>query len=249
MTLATIDDVLRELDAIVAASRERGSADGYFAALYRRTTAAVKAAIEAGEFEDGPRMVRLDVIFAERYIAAWHARQRGEPVTAVWAVAFDGGRTYWPLVLQHLLAGMNAHINLDLGIAAAVVAPGDAISGLERDFVAINAILARMVDDVQLRLARIWPGLYLLDRIGQGFDESMMNFSIRRAREHAWLTASVLARLPRIARDLHIRNVDAAMAALGRRLLQPGAALDVKLAAIRLRERGSVAEKIDLLYR
>ena len=39
MTLESIDDVLRELDAIVAVSRERGVADGYFAALYRRTTA------------------------------------------------------------------------------------------------------------------------------------------------------------------------------------------------------------------
>jgi hypothetical protein len=38
------------------------------------------------------------------------------------------------------------------------------------------------------------------------------------------------------------------MAALGRRVLNPGASLAVKLAAVRLSERGSVAAKIDALF-
>jgi hypothetical protein len=39
-----------------------------------------------------------------------------------------------PRVVQHVLLGMNAHINLDLGVAAAEVAPGPAIAGLRGDF-------------------------------------------------------------------------------------------------------------------
>lgn len=249
MTLESIDDVLRELDAIVAVSRERGSADGYFASLYRRTTAEVQARIERGDFADGIRMTRLDVVFARRYLDAWHARERGLPTTAVWGVALGCTQDYWPLVIQHLLLGMNAHINLDLGIAAAEVAAGDAIEGLESDFNVINGVLADMVDDVQARLARIWPAMRWLDRAGHDLDEAVINFSIRRARDHAWLTATTLARLPVVAHGLHIRNVDAAMAALGRRVLRPGPSLAVKLAAVRLRERGSVAEKIDALFR
>lgn len=248
MTLDSIDDVLRELDTIVAVSRQRGSADGYFAALYRRTTAEVKARIEKGIFADSARMTRLDIVFARRYLEAWQARERGERTSAVWSVAFGGARDFWPIVLQHLLLGMNAHINLDLGVAAAEVAPGDAISGLEGDFAAINGVLADMVDDVQARLAQIWPAMRWLDRAGSDVDEAVVNFSIRRARDHAWLTATTLARLPAVARDMHIRNVDAAMAALGRRVLNPGPSLAVKLAAVRLRERGSVAAKIDTLF-
>jgi hypothetical protein len=248
MTLESIDDVLRELDAIVAVSRERGAADGYFAALYRRTTAEVKARIERGHFADAARMTRLDVVFARRYLEAWHARERGEPTTAVWAVAFDAGREYRPIVLQHLLLGMNAHINLDLGIAAAEVAPGDEIEGLERDFAAINGVLADLVDDVQVRLARIWPAMRWLDRAGQGLDEAVVNFSIRRARDHAWHTATTLARLAGPAHAGYIHSVDTAMAALGRRVRHPGASLAWKLAAVRLRERGSVAAKIDALF-
>jgi hypothetical protein len=248
MKLESIDDVLQALDAIVAVSRERGVADGYFAALYRRTTADVKARIDRGEFEDGARMTRLDVAFARRYLEAWHARERGEPTTAVWTVALGAGRDFWPIVLQHLLLGMNAHINLDLGIAAAEIAPGEAIGGLERDFNAINDVLADLVDDVQERLARIWPAMQWLDRAGQDLDEAVINFSIRRARDHAWRTATTLARAPAPARDEHIRKVDAEMAALARRVLHPGVSLAWKLAVVRLRERGSVAAKIDALF-
>ena len=39
---ATIDDVIVQLDFIIDTARRRGSADGYFAALYRRVTETVK---------------------------------------------------------------------------------------------------------------------------------------------------------------------------------------------------------------
>ena len=48
---ATIDDVIAQLDVIIATARRRGSADGYFAALYRRVTATVKTRIAQGAFE------------------------------------------------------------------------------------------------------------------------------------------------------------------------------------------------------
>lgn len=250
MSLAAIDEVLRQLDEIVAVSRRRGSADGYFAALYRRTTAEVKRGIERGAFVDGERLARFDALFAERYLAAWRARERGEPTTAAWGVALGCDREYWPVVLQHLLLGMNAHINLDLGIAAAEIAPGAAIGGLQRDFDAVNAILAAMVNDMQARLAAIWPAMRWLDRSGGELDEAVINFSIQRARTEAWRVAVALAALPSAAeREAYIRRVDADMAALGRRVLRPGAKLTLKLALIRMRERGSVADKIDVLFK
>lgn len=156
--LTSIDDVLRELDAILDVARRRGTADGYFAALYRRVTAEVKARIARGEFDDGGRMARFDVIFAGRYIEAWWQRERGETPTACWGVAFDSSRSYWPVVMQHLLVGMNAHINLDLGIAAAEVAAAGEIDALKNDFHTINRILGELVDDVQDRLARSGRG-------------------------------------------------------------------------------------------
>lgn len=246
----TIDDVLAELDAIIACARRRGSADGYFAALYRRVTVEVKTRIAAGAFQDGERMTQFDVRFAWRYIDAWKAREQGATTSAVWGVAFGCDRAYWPVVLQHLLVGMNAHINLDLGIAAAEAARGGAIEALEGDFNAINDILCSMIDDVQDRLTEVWPALRVQDRICGGTDEAVANFSIRHARAQAWELARTLAALPgERERAAHIRDVDATMAALGRMVLRPGFMLELKLAWVRLRERGTVAEKIAVLLR
>lgn len=248
MGLATIGEVLDQLDAIVEISRERGTADGFFAALYRRVTAEVEARIGRGAFEDGERMARFDVVFASRYVEAWSAYERGRPLTASWRVAFGCRGDYWPVVLQHLLVGMNAHINLDLGIAAADVAPGTAIHGLRKDFDLINDILCEMVDDVQTRLARVWPTLRMIDRICGDLDEAVVHFSIRRARAQAWDLAVALAgTVDEARRAQRIEEVDTAMACLGRRVLNPGVKLRLMPGWARLGERGTIAEKLDVL--
>ena len=99
---------------------------GYFAALYRRVTCAVRDGISAGSFQNGPLMEQLDVVFASRYLDALATFQAGGAATRSWMVAFHGYDDANLLILQQLLSGMNAHINLDLGIAAAQVSPGSA---------------------------------------------------------------------------------------------------------------------------
>src|ERR1700712_5050404 len=123
MEFSTIDDVIAQLDIIIDTARRRGSADGYFAALYRRVTETVKIRIAQGAFADGPRMARFDIAFASRYVGAWRQHERGEKPTSAWSAALSCGTSFWPVVIQHLLLGMNAHINLDLGIVAAEIAP------------------------------------------------------------------------------------------------------------------------------
>lgn len=98
---------------------------GYFAALYRRVTMAVKQGVADNIFQDGARMERLDVIFANRYLDALQEFRNGQPTTMSWRAAFQAAAHWYPLVLQQLLVGMNAHINLDLGVAAACCAPRD----------------------------------------------------------------------------------------------------------------------------
>jgi hypothetical protein len=249
MPLLSIDDVLAELDRIIDVCRKRGTADGYFAALYRRVTAAVKDGVARGAFEDNERMARFDVLFASRYIDAWNQHERGEKPTAAWATALGCATSPTPVVLQHLLVGMNAHINLDLGIVAAEIAPGAAIGGLKNDFNAINQLLADLVNDVQDRLAAVWPIMTLIDELGGDLDESVVNFSIGRAREHAWLMAQALAAMPEEARAAYIQTVDTAMALLGQGVLNPGLKARAVLALVRAQEHGTVSEKLDILLK
>jgi hypothetical protein len=70
MPAKSIDEIVVELTRIVDQARANKSRIGYFAAMYRKVTLAIKEAIDAGEFEEAERMTRLDVIFAQRYIDA-----------------------------------------------------------------------------------------------------------------------------------------------------------------------------------
>ncbi len=192
----TIDDVIDRLDGIIAWSYTRGSRLGFFPAMYRKTTAEVKRGLECGRFANPQRMETLDVVFAGRYFEAFERHRRGERPTRAWAYAFNMAEHPAPTVIQHLLLGMNAHINLDLGIAAADVAPGDALPGLKRDFDEINAVLGELIDAIQADLAAVFPAMQRIDKLGGTLDEQVVRFSIERARAGAWHKAKVLAGLP-----------------------------------------------------
>ena len=125
--LATsIDEVIAQLGDVIDRSLRERNRLGFFAALYRKVTIKVKEGIVAGRFDDGPRMERLDVIFANRYLEALTRLGSGQAPTPCWALSFEAAATWPPIILQHLLLGMNAHINFDLGIAAATTCPGAA---------------------------------------------------------------------------------------------------------------------------
>ena len=68
MAATDIDGVIQQLDVIIDWAHRHKSRLGYFAALYRKVTLKVKEGISEGFFEDGERMERLDVVFANRYL-------------------------------------------------------------------------------------------------------------------------------------------------------------------------------------
>jgi hypothetical protein len=243
----TIDEALAGMDAVIERARAEGDRIGYFAVLYRKVTAKVKEGIEAGFFDDAERMVRLDCLFADRYLEAVATRDRGGAPTRSWALTFAAGPRWRPLILQHLLVGINAHINLDLGIAAARCSPGDELAGLRRDYDRINAILATMIATIQADLLEISPWMRLLDRVGARTQSEVVRFSIVTARAGAWRFATDLAGSPPAEWDAAIATRDRAVAAVGERVLHPGPWMSAGLLAVRLRERGDVADHLDLL--
>ena len=247
MQAQNIDDVIERLTEIIdEASRERLRL-GYFPALYRRVTLRIRDGIAQGFFDDGPRMERLDVVFAGRYLDALEAWRSGGKPTTSWQAAFDAAGEFWPIVVQHLLLGISAHINLDLGIAAARTAPGAALAPLRADFDRINSILASLVDSVQQELAQVWPLLRFFNRRLGTVDDRIINFSMKRARAFAWNVAEQLAPLPEAAQAERVAELDAQVAKLAERIRHPGIVLGVVTKIVRLGERTSVPETIRIL--
>src|SRR5664279_5456169 len=146
---ATIDEVISYLEKIIMWCEINNNCAGYFAVLYYKVTCQIKVCINNKDFEDGARLERLDVVLATRYIDAFHSWISGRQPGSSWQVAFDSVSRNTPLVLQHLLLGINAHINLDLSIATIMVMKGFALDEMHKDFNAINSILASMIDNVE----------------------------------------------------------------------------------------------------
>lgn len=195
-----IEGILEELDEIVAWCVANDSRAGYFAALYRRVTRTVRARIGTGYFDDDQRMETLDATFATRYLTAFRQWRAGDPaISACWKVAFDAVADPSLIILQNLLAGMNAHITYDLGIASAQVA--GTLEGLERlhgDFDKINDLLACLVPTVFAELGGLSPLIHLVEEVGDPDEEKLVDRLMDVARDFAWLFATELV----ILRDL-----------------------------------------------
>lgn len=244
----TIDEVIEQLGSIIARSIREQSRLGYFAALYRKVTIKVKEGIAAGRFEDGPRMERLDVRFANRYIAALNQFQHEQRPSLCWLASFKAAGAWRPIILQQLLLGMNAHINFDLGIAAAEIAPGDQLPSLQHDFNEINAILAGLVAQVQSEVYEVSPWIRFLGNIDPKADTAIVNFSMDKARASAWKLATLLAPLSQSQWTPHLALRDLEASALAELVRYPiGLIFKLGLIVIRSRENNDIARVIDVL--
>ena len=187
----SIDEVIQILGEIIASEVEAASNMAFFPTLYKQVTERIKQGIQNQEFDDNARMERLDVIFANRYIAAYDAYKSGGTPTKSWETAFKAADNQKLLILQHLLLGINAHINLDLGIAVSETMRADEpLEPIHDDFNKINAILSDMADGVQKKIGRVSPLFSLLDKIMKGKEDLIASFSIEIARDEAWIFAN-----------------------------------------------------------
>jgi len=184
-----LDDVIADLDVIIERAIEDRSELGIFPAMYRAVTVGVQEAVSVGFFDHNDAMEQLSVVFADRYLDAYDAMRHNRSVTESWQVAFaaamDGQRR---MVVQHLLAGMTAHINLDLGIATARVAADDPDS-MYMDFFRVNQMLYEQVNGFQQMLNSVSSRMRWIDTIGGTLDERLAKIGIGGARERAWRLA------------------------------------------------------------
>lgn len=243
----TIDEIINRLDGVIEQCSRENSKMGFFAVLYRDVTVEVQRSIIAGRFEDGPRMERFDVLFANRYLDAIDRYWRKERPTRSWLLAFEAAEKRPPIILQHLLLGMNAHINLDLAIAAVQTAPGETLPGLKRDFYEITVLLDEMIDHVQERIDHVSPWFRIIDRVGGRTEEHICAFAIAEARTLAWRAAERLAVLNPEAFEREVAEHDQVVARIGQAIRKPGGLLGLGLHLIRVRERHHVRKVIEAL--
>lgn len=250
--VGTISEVVEVLDSIITWSISASSRLGYFAALYKRITIAVGVALKQGAFEDGPRMERFDVAFAGRYLAAlngyFHPHRYRTP-THSWQVTFDAAQRSEPIIVQHLLGGINAHICLDLGIVAQTIAGGAQLPTLREDFNRLNAVLASQVKGVVEDINELSPVLAALYAVLQDQQIALINEAVRSFRDSAWRFATLLAASPDVFDPGVIVARDLQVAQQGALMYSPPAPIAVVVGAIAASESRDVVENLKALDR
>lgn len=193
MLPTTIDGVVNRLQDIIDESITGGSRLGYFAALYKRMTMAVHDGIRAGRFQDAARMEALDVTFANRYLVTREQYFAGELHGQSWLQAYEAAATDKYTLLQHLLIGINPHIMIDLGVAAARTCPGPAFAALQPDFTTINTVITSLFPVVNAELDELSPVERAIDHSFGFIKDHAINAAIDEGRKSSWGFASSLA--------------------------------------------------------
>ncbi len=247
MGVQSLEGVINELSRIIDGAYEQKSSTGFFPALYRKVTIKVKEGIQLDSFEDGPRMEHLIITFANRYLDALEDYIKGNTSTRSWYVAFEAAQNRRLLILQHLFLGINAHINLDLGIAAAEVVSDNDVHTLKGDFEKINGILFNLVDEVQSEIGKLSPWIAVLDKMGGRTDEKFADFSLKAARDAAWIATKKMSGLAQEEKDEEIKRMDKVVEDLAKLIIKPGLFVRLGFWVIRLMESKDVRKIISRL--
>jgi hypothetical protein len=246
MECKTIDEVVLTLDKIVEDCKTNNCPLGFFAVLYRKVTLKVKEGIHNNRFEDNIRMEKLDVFFANRYIKAYFDYKDNKVISKSWKVPFDAKNKDSYIVLQHLLMGINVHINLDLGIATINTIDTSPLDGIKNDFNHINNLLSDMTDEVKKNMGSISPVFGILMPLAKKWDDKLIQFSITTARDGAWEFAKCL-NADKDNNEKIISERDQIIGKLGTNLINPVKTLQWILNTIRFFESKSISSKIEIL--
>jgi hypothetical protein len=223
---SSFSEVMTKLRAIDA-QLEPGDGLVWFNRLYGAMTAAVIEAHRKHTFEDPLFVERLDCAFAELYFDAVSAELR-DPGTAAgaWRPLFGARYQAGLLPVQLAIAGVNAHINRDLPVALvetfmALGSEPDRSLASYTDYQTINQIL----ESVQAE-SKTWLRSGVLARADGwlgAVDDVLEMWSLRRAREAAWVGAEVRWALRSHAglAHHHLEALDKIVGFAGRGLLRP----------------------------
>lgn len=165
-----------------------------FLYCYSMMTGNMLKSIEQNKFYDNEWVNQLLHRFAEYYFDALSCYDCGTEVPAVWREVHKAAATKNLHVIQHLLLGVNAHINYDL-----VLSMYDMLSpewkGLSdemrekryQDHCLVNAIIGDTIDKVQDEVVEKYsPLMKVIDRIMGRLDENLLLKLITEWRDSVW---------------------------------------------------------------
>jgi len=219
----TSEEIIHALGRFEMWCIENSDLRGVFATAYLKITLAISAEIKKKTFHNNEWSSSYLIRFANLYREAVVNYENDLPdqVPKSWRMAFDLAGDQEGFIIQHLILGINAHINHDLAIALNDVGIDTQREEKYQDHNHINRILESATDTLKRSVSEKYaPILKRLDHGLGAVDDKITVFSITKAREHAWAMAVALssARLA-IETNLLRSSLDEQAAVLSRLIL------------------------------
>lgn len=237
----------QELSKIIDWSIAENNRFGLFATLHRRIANRLIEVSKLDTFSRPDLVEDLGVVFTNKYLRSFSNYLANKPHSKTWQLAFDYNKKTYPIILEHLMLGMNAQMNLDLGLSAAEVAPGTSLLELRDDFRRVTNILSKVVDEIQQEIVAKWKPLTWLETMSGQRKDYFADLSMSLSRDNAWNTAVKFALLTEEEWIEEEELLDAKIAEFGAVLKSQGFGMRSFMIFIRLLEKGTVAEKVKVL--
>ncbi|MEY2570396.1 MAG: hypothetical protein QOE63_746 [Acidimicrobiaceae bacterium] len=189
-----IDGVIERMQTIDSRlPAEDGVAE--FNRMYLRVTREVGTAVKGTMFQNEEFLAHLDVVFANLFFAAYDADLTGAEVPHAWAPLFSAREKPHTRAIQFALAGMNAHINHDLGLAVVQCCQQMALephddSPEHHDYRETNSILDSLMPSIKSWF--IDSLVHRIDNPAGQIDDAFERYSIAVLRGAAWQTGQLV---------------------------------------------------------
>jgi len=183
------------MDRIIKQWEQANDRRAIFLSCYAMMTQNMWAAVQAKAFKDPLWVNRLLLRFADYYFIALEAYENKDAaIPVVWQLAFQATCEPGVQPVQHLLLGVNAHINYDLTFALEDLLRAEWVRFSPDqqqlrylDHCHVNDIIAQTVDAVQDDvLERYSPGMDIVDKLLGPIDEWAVVTLITNWRNQVW---------------------------------------------------------------
>jgi hypothetical protein len=212
------DPVIGRMQALVRHWQDSTDQRSIFLSCYTMMTENMTQAISRQEFNDPAWTRRFVARFADYYFDALDIFElQPDQAPRVWQIAYESCLRPGILPIQHLLLGINAHINYDLVLTLEELLRPEwhGISADRRttrlaDYLFVNEIIGRTIDAVQDSvLGPAMPFMRVIDiALGPG-DEWFLSRLLSRWRGRVWRdTMILLAMQDEPARAVAVRQVE-----------------------------------------
>lgn len=187
-------DTLERMDQHIANWVSSDDQRKTFLQCYRAMTANMADAINDNKFEDNAWVNLLLNRFAEYYFDALACYECASNTPKVWYEVHKDTGTTSLHPIQHLLLGVNAHINYDLVLALYDIlwpewptANNELRAKRYRDHCKVNQVIAATIDQVQDEIIEPGrPAMALIDTLLGRMDELLISHLIASWRDDVW---------------------------------------------------------------